>query len=62
MSMCAEKCFLVRLFITMQSRENGLEININIIIIIFYCILLVRKICMDIVATFNLGMTNTCIQ
>lgn len=50
--MCAEKCFLVRLFITMQSRENGLEININIIIIIFYCILLVRKICMDIVETY----------
>lgn len=50
--MCAEKGFLVRLFITMQSRENGLEININIIIIIFYCILLVRKICMDIVATY----------
>lgn len=50
--MCAGKCFLVRLFITMQSRENGLEININIIIIIFYCTLLVRKICMDIVETY----------
>lgn len=34
----------------MQSRENCLDTNI--IIIIFYCILMVQKICIDIVDTY----------